>query len=174
MELDVTSCWLTTSIVHSVSQNGWPPPLPVSHNLFMSLNLHGCFSGTTSTKEHKGLSRWPSDVIFQLFQLLNAPIENFHRLLAGMQMLEDFSDDLTLRRSVLLSHGPVHQLEGVLVEVVNEVIEVLLMGFGAEALASNPLNVVLFVDAVVLFHLLRQKLITVMTQQFYGFLKILK
>ena len=89
-------------------------------------------------------------------------------------MLEDFSDDLTLRRSVLLSHGPVHQLEGVLVEVVNEVIEVLLMGFGAEALASNPLNVVLFVDAVVLFHLLRQKLITVMTQQFYGFLKILK
>ena len=89
-------------------------------------------------------------------------------------MLKDFSHDLSLRRSVLLPHGSVHQLEGVLVEVVDEVVEVLFVGFRAEPLTADPFDVVLFVDAVVLFHLLRQKLITVMTQQFYGFLKILK
>jgi hypothetical protein len=55
--------------------------------------------------------------------------------------------------------------------VVDKVVEILFVGLWTEAFASDPLNVVLFVDAVVLLNLLRKQLITIMTQQFYGFLK---
>jgi hypothetical protein len=54
--------------------------------------------------------------------------------------------------------------------VVDEVVEVLLVGLRRQALATDPLDVVLLVDAVVVLHLLRQQLVTIVTQQFYGFL----
>jgi hypothetical protein len=57
-----------------------------------------------------------------------------------------------------------------LVEVIDEIIEVLLMSFRSQALSADPLDVVLLVDAVVVLHLLRQQLVTIVTQQFYGFL----
>jgi hypothetical protein len=46
------------------------------------------------------------------------------------------------------------------------------VGLRRQALATDPLDVVLLVDAVVVLHLLRQQLVTIVTQQFYGFLNL--
>ena len=59
-----------------------------------------------------------------------------------------------------------------LVEVVDEVVEILFVGFRSQTLSTDPLDVVLLVDAIVLLHLLRQHLVAIMTQQFYRFLSI--
>ena len=59
-----------------------------------------------------------------------------------MQMLQYFRYDFSLSRSVLLPHGPVHQFDDVLVEVVDEVIQVLLMGLWSQALSTNPFHII--------------------------------
>ena len=56
--------------------------------------------------------------------------------------------------------------------MVDEIVEVFLVGLRRQSLASDPLDVVLLVDAIVLLHLLRQHLVAIMTQQFYRFLSI--
>jgi hypothetical protein len=43
---------------------------------------------------------------------------------------------------VLLLHGPVHELEDVPVEVVDEVCEVLFVSFGGQTLPPDPLDLV--------------------------------
>ena len=58
-----------------------------------------------------------------------------------------------------------------LVKVVDEIVEVFFVSLRRQPLSSDPLDVVLLVDAVVVLHLLGQQLVTIVTQQFYGFLE---
>lgn len=55
-------------------------------------------------------------------------------------MLQNFRDNLALGARVLFAHRPVHQLHDVLVEVRNEIVEIFFVGFGVEALATDPFN----------------------------------
>ena len=57
-----------------------------------------------------------------------------------------------------------------LVEVVDEVVEILFVGFRSQTLSTDPLDVVLLVDAVVVLHLLGQHLVPVVAQQLDRFL----
>ena len=58
-----------------------------------------------------------------------------------------------LRAVVLLPHGPVDQLERVLVEVVDELLEVGVMCLRRKALSADPLNLISLVNAFVVKHL---------------------
>ena len=61
-------------------------------------------------------------------------------VVAGVQVLQYLSDDLTLRTRVFLPHGPVHQLGDVLVEVGDEVLQVLLVSLRVQSFPANPLH----------------------------------
>ena len=47
---------------------------------------------------------------------------NLDGIVTGVQMLEDFGDDLTLRTGILFAHGPVHQSGDIPVEMGNEIL----------------------------------------------------
>ena len=68
-------------------------------------------------------------------------------------MLQQLCDNLALGTVVLLPHGPVDQLERVLVEVVDELLEVCVMCLRRQTLSPNPLNLVSLVNAFVVQHL---------------------
>ena len=55
--------------------------------------------------------------------------------------------------------------------MVDEIVEIFFVRFRRQSFTSDPLDVVLLVDPVVLLHLLRQQLVAVVAQQLDGFLR---
>lgn len=55
-------------------------------------------------------------------------------------MLKDLSYYLPLSTGVFLAHGPIHELNNILIEVRYEMIQILLMRFNVQALTTNPLH----------------------------------
>jgi hypothetical protein len=64
------------------------------------------------------------------------------RVIAGVEVLQDLRHDLPLRTGVFLPHGSVHQFCDILVEMRDEMLQVLLMGFRIQTFTPNPLHCV--------------------------------
>ena len=96
----------------------------------------------------------------QLPQLQVAPEEILCRFSALVQMVEDLVDQGVIPVQILLLHPPVDELDNVLVEVVDKVCEVGLVGVGIEAVPPDPVHVVLLVHPAMLLHLLDGQVVT--------------
>lgn len=64
------------------------------------------------------------------------------RVIAGVEMLQYFRHDLSLRTGVFLPHGSVHQFRYILVKVRDEMLQVLLVGLRIQTFTPNPLHCV--------------------------------
>lgn len=89
--------------------------------------------------ENQRFFRIVQHIEFNMLQILLTSVEYLNRIIAGMQVLQNFGNNLTLCTGVLLAHGSVHQFDNVLVEMRYKMIQILVVCLCVQALATNPL-----------------------------------
>lgn len=105
-----------------------------------ALGQQWSFSTTSVAKKDKWLIWIPQHIALDTLATFFAAVKDFHRIVTSMQMLKDLSYYLPLCTGVFLAHGPIHELNNILIEVRNEMIQILLMRFYVQALATDPLH----------------------------------
>lgn len=64
----------------------------------------------------------------------------FNRIIAGVQMLQKFCNDLSLGATVFPPHGAVHQLDYSPVEMRYEVVQIFPVGVWIQTFPTDPLH----------------------------------
>lgn len=90
--------------------------------------------------QHQRLLRIVKHVVFDVLQILFAPVKHLHRIIACMQMLQNFRDNLSLGTRIFFSHRPIHQFNDILEEMRDEIVQIFSVRLGVQALSANPFD----------------------------------
>lgn len=90
--------------------------------------------------QHQRFLRIIKHVVLDMLAILLASIKYLHRIIACMQMLQNFRDNLPLCTRIFFPHRPIHQFDDVLEEMRYKTIQIFTVRFGIQALSTNPFD----------------------------------